>query len=72
MLGVDADREALRRAGVRLARFGERVVLRHGSFRGLGSIAADAGIAAATAILLDLGMSSYQLERVGPRVFVPG
>ena len=71
LLGVDADGEALRRAGVRLARFGDRVVLRHGSFRGLGSIAADAGIAAAAAILLDLGMSSYQLERVGPRLFVP-
>ena len=65
LLGVDADREALRRAGVRLARFGERIVLRHGSFRGLGSIAAEAGIAAAAAILLDLGMSSYQLGESG-------
>ena len=65
LLGVDADREALRRAGVRLARFGDRVVLRHGSFRGLGAIAGEAGITAATAILLDLGMSSYQLGESG-------
>jgi 16S rRNA (cytosine1402-N4)-methyltransferase len=65
LLGVDADSEALRRAGVRLARFGSRVVLRHGSFRGLGAIAAEAGIAAASAILLDLGMSSYQLGESG-------
>jgi len=65
LLGVDADGEALRRAGVRLARFGDRIVLRHGSFRSLGSIAAEAGITAAAAILLDLGMSSYQLGESG-------
>jgi len=65
LLGVDADSEALRRAAARLARFGDRIVLRQGSFRGLGSIAAEAGIAAATAILFDLGMSSYQLDESG-------
>jgi len=65
LLGVDADGEALRRAGARLARFGERAVLRHGSFRRIGSIAADAGVGEATAILLDLGMSSYQLGESG-------
>jgi 16S rRNA (cytosine1402-N4)-methyltransferase len=65
LLGIDADSEALRRAGARLARFGDRVVLRQGSFRGLGAIAADAGITEATAILLDLGMSSYQLGESG-------
>ena len=40
-------------------------MLRHGSFRSLASIAAAAGIAQATAILLDLGMSSYQLGESG-------
>ncbi len=65
LLGVDADPEALRRAGGRLARFGARVVLRHGSFRDLVAIADVAGVAAATAILLDLGMSSYQLGESG-------
>jgi 16S rRNA (cytosine1402-N4)-methyltransferase len=65
MLGVDADPEALRRAGDRLARFGDRVVLRQGSFRGLGRIAAETGVTAADAVLLDLGMSSYQLDESG-------
>ncbi|HXJ84432.1 MAG TPA: 16S rRNA (cytosine(1402)-N(4))-methyltransferase RsmH [Candidatus Methylomirabilis sp.] len=65
LLGVDRDPEALRRAGQRLARFGDRVVLRHGSFRDLAAVAADAGVAAAVAILLDLGLSSYQLEESG-------
>ena len=65
LLGVDRDPEALRRAGQRLARFGDRVVLRHGSFRELVALAAGAGVAAAAAILLDLGLSSYQLEESG-------
>jgi 16S rRNA (cytosine1402-N4)-methyltransferase len=65
LLGLDRDPEALRRAGDRLARFGDRVVLRHGSFRELAAQAADAGVGAAAAILLDLGLSSYQLEESG-------
>jgi len=62
LLGLDADPEALRRAQQRLARFGDRVVLRHGSFRHLAALAADARIEEAAAILLDLGLSSYQLD----------
>jgi 16S rRNA (cytosine1402-N4)-methyltransferase len=65
LLGVDRDPEALRRAGRRLARFGDRVVLRHGSFRDLAALAADSGMGAALAILLDLGLSSYQLDESG-------
>jgi len=42
LFGVDRDPEAIRRAGLRLARFGERVVLRHGSFRDIVQLAADA------------------------------
>jgi 16S rRNA (cytosine1402-N4)-methyltransferase len=52
----------LRRAAQRLARFGERVVLKHGSFRHLAALARDAGISEPVAILLDLGLSSYQLD----------
>ncbi len=62
LFGVDRDPEAIRRAGNRLARFGERVVLRHGSFRDIAPLAAEAGISRAVAILLDLGLSSYQLD----------
>jgi 16S rRNA (cytosine1402-N4)-methyltransferase len=65
LLGLDRDPEALRRAAQRLARFGDRVVLRHGSFRELGALAADTGVATAMAILLDLGLSSYQLDESG-------
>ena len=65
VLGLDADPEALRRAGRRLARFGDRVVLSHGSFRRLAELAAAAGVDEAASILLDLGLSSYQLDESG-------
>ena len=65
LLGIDRDPEALRRAGQRLARFAGRVVLRHGSFRQLAALAHEAGVGEAAAIVLDLGLSSYQLEDSG-------
>jgi len=65
LLGIDRDPEALRRAGTRLARFGGQVALRHGSFREMTTIAAEVGVGAAAAILLDLGLSSHQLDQSG-------
>lgn len=65
LLGLDADPEALVRAGARLARFGARARLAHASFRDLAEVAAGEDIAEARAILLDLGVSSYQLEESG-------
>jgi 16S rRNA (cytosine1402-N4)-methyltransferase len=65
LLGIDEDAEALRRAGARLARFREQVVLAHGSFARLAALARDAGATPAAAIVLDLGLSSYQLEESG-------
>src|SRR5215471_10131044 len=47
LLGVDRDPEALARAGRRLARFGDRVVLRHGSFRELTALAEEERVHAA-------------------------
>ena len=65
LLGIDQDPEALARTRERLGRFGNRVTLRHGSFRDLSSHAREAGVGPAVAILLDLGLSSYQLEDSG-------
>jgi 16S rRNA (cytosine1402-N4)-methyltransferase len=65
LLGIDHDPEALARSAARLARFGGRVTLRHGSFRDLREHAREAGVERAAAILLDLGLSSYQLEGSG-------
>jgi 16S rRNA (cytosine1402-N4)-methyltransferase len=61
LLGLDADPAAIERCRDRLARFGERAVLRQGSFRRLAEIAAEVGVPAVDAVLLDLGISSFQL-----------
>jgi 16S rRNA (cytosine1402-N4)-methyltransferase len=65
LLGLDTDPAAVRRAGARLARFGDRVRLVHASFADLGDVAAAHGVAEARAVLLDLGVSSVQLEASG-------
>ena len=65
LLGLDVDRHALAQAGARLAPFGDRVRLERSSFRDLQQAAAAAGIETTRAILLDLGVSSWQLEQSG-------
>ena len=65
LLGLDLDPAALAMARERLVPFGERVVLGHSSFGRLESAAAAQGITRARAILLDLGVSSWQLEQSG-------
>jgi len=65
LLGIDGDPEVLARARARLSRFGSRVVLSHGNFRHLAALAHSAGVTEAETVLLDLGVSSYQLEASG-------
>ena len=61
VLGLDADPAAVGRVGERLARFGDRLVLRQANFRSLAEVAPEAGFRAVDGILLDLGLSSFQL-----------
>ncbi len=61
LLGLDRDEEALRAAAQRLASFGERAILRHGSYREAPEILKQIGWSAAAGIVLDLGLSSLQL-----------
>ena len=65
LLGLDVDPEALARAGARLASFGDRVRLVRSSFRDLAQAAGAHGIDSPRSILLDLGVSSWQLEQSG-------
>jgi 16S rRNA (cytosine1402-N4)-methyltransferase len=63
LIGVDRDVEALGRAAARLASCGAgRVVLRHGNFAQLGRIVAEAGRGQVDGVLLDVGLSSEQVE----------
>jgi 16S rRNA (cytosine1402-N4)-methyltransferase len=65
LLGLDVDPEALRRAGERLGPYGERVRLVRASFRDMRAVAGRCDVSAAQSVLLDLGMSSYQLDESG-------
>jgi 16S rRNA (cytosine1402-N4)-methyltransferase len=65
LLGLDADPGALRLAAARLERFGARAVLAHASFSNLADVARRHGVDVVRALLLDLGISSWQLEASG-------
>jgi len=62
LLGIDQDTAALEVARQRLARFGSRASLVHASFRRLRDVLASHGFGGADAVLLDLGVSSRQLD----------
>jgi len=62
VIGIDRDPHALARAGVRLARFRERIRLAHGNFADLSRVLAELGVGAVDGVLLDLGVSSLQLD----------
>jgi 16S rRNA (cytosine1402-N4)-methyltransferase len=61
LLGIDADRAAIAEAERVLARFGDRVVLRHANFEAIYDTAVESGLAPLDGALFDLGLSSYQL-----------
>src|SRR5258706_15783649 len=65
LLGLDADGAAIARVGLRLARFGDRLVLRQANFRDLGALAPPARFAAGDGPLMDLCLSSFPLA--GPQ-----
>ena len=62
LVGLDRDPDALEIAGARLSRFGERATLVHASFRDMSSVLETLGIANIDGVLLDLGVSSRQID----------
>lgn len=65
LIGVDRDPKALAAAKERLAPWADRVKLVHSNFRELDGILDSLGIPAVDGILLDLGVSSPQLDEAG-------
>jgi 16S rRNA (cytosine1402-N4)-methyltransferase len=63
LLGFDLDPVALALAGERLAEFGGRAVLRQTSYVDLLAQMQSAGWSSVNGVLLDLGVSSMQLDR---------
>lgn len=64
VIGLDRDAEALKEAAARMEQFSSRVELFHSDFRYLREMLDEAGVEEVDGILLDLGVSSMQLEDV--------
>jgi len=62
VLGIDRDREALRLASDRLARFGTRFHAAHANFRDIRRVLEEAGEREPAGVLADLGVSSLQFD----------
>lgn len=64
LIGLDVDADAIRASERRLEEFRDRVTLLQHSFRHLDEALAQLGISAVDGVLLDLGVSSHQLDAV--------
>jgi len=68
IVGIDADADAIEFARKRLSSFEDRISIARGNFRDIPEILQERGIEKVGGVLLDLGVSSSQLER-GERGF---
>lgn len=68
LIGIDRDEDAIRAATERLRPYGDRVTIVRGNYEDLPDIIHSQGIEKADGILLDLGVSSFQLDE-GERGF---
>jgi 16S rRNA (cytosine1402-N4)-methyltransferase len=62
LIGIDVDDDALRESEERLELFGNRKILVKGNFADINTILEKLNIKGVDGILLDLGVSSYQLK----------
>ena len=62
VLGLDLDEDAVRAAGHRLSRFGDRLILRRANFAQAKDVLADINWGHVDGVLLDLGVSSHQFD----------
>jgi len=62
LIGIDQDQEALQATSARLAEFGSAARLLHGNFGDLDQHLEASGIAALDGFILDIGVSSHQLD----------
>jgi len=63
LIGIDADQDALSLSATRLSRFGDRVQLVHANYGDLEDVLAATGTGEVDGVLLDLGVSSMQLDQ---------
>ena len=65
VLAIDRDSSAIERASERLSPFRDRVTLAHGNLGDIKELAAENGITSVVGVLMDLGVSSPQLDTAG-------
>lgn len=63
LIGIDTDEDALLESGERLRVYGNRKILVHGNFADMDTILTTLGKNKVDGILLDLGVSSHQLQK---------
>jgi 16S rRNA (cytosine1402-N4)-methyltransferase len=63
LVGIDRDRDAIAQARVALESFGDRVTLVHAPFARASAVLEELGLVAVDGFLVDLGVSSPQLDR---------
>ena len=64
LIGIDQDAAAIQAAGERLAPFGDKVTVVRSNYSAMPQVLEDLGIHGIDGIVLDLGVSSYQLDTV--------
>jgi 16S rRNA (cytosine1402-N4)-methyltransferase len=62
VIGIDRDENALKLSAERLAKFGDRAKFAHATYDEILDVIADLGFKSVHGILLDLGVSSMQLD----------
>lgn len=62
LIAIDRDEAAIRAAGKRLEPYGDKVLFARNNFSEIAEVCASFGIGQIDGVLLDLGVSSYQLD----------
>lgn len=62
LIGIDQDKDALKAAGERLKEYGDAFVPYHSNFSNIKEVLKDLGIEKIDGMMMDLGVSSYQLD----------
>ena len=62
LIGIDQDEAAIEAAGRKLSGFGEKVLVVRDNYRNTKTVLARLGISGIDGMMLDLGVSSYQLD----------
>ncbi len=62
LYAIDRDPDAIQRGAALVARFPGRLHLLHGTFGDMAALLADAGVTELNGVVLDLGVSSFQID----------